>query len=200
MNQTCFRECSICRWILTTGLHGKTMGLWPEHVSFTVEFTSSCHWMSRGHKEMAMLGGCRLFEEQVLHEPSFTPETSASFGEYYHTSHFAHMTFICWPCLVKAWVLRPAMSVSGRNIEQTGNLSSFVCTAKQHHAGHSKPKLLFSGILFLHILISGLKISIPLWTCPEVSLVFLHWTLKSHHPIWQLSNHPCHPGRLLVCW
>lgn len=111
--------------------------------------------------------GCRLFEEQVLHEPSFTPETSASFGEYYHTSHFAHMTFLCWPCLVKAWVLRPAMSVSGRNIEK--KLATSVPSSVQQNN-------IMLGILNLNFYFLGFCFFIYL---------FLDWKFRYHFGLAQ---------------
>lgn len=37
----------VCRWIQTTFLQWKSIVLWEGCVSFTLEFTSSCHWISR---------------------------------------------------------------------------------------------------------------------------------------------------------
>lgn len=66
-------NAGVCRWIQTIFLPGRSIVLWAGHVSFTLAFTSSCHWISGAYSEMATpVTAQSLRSPQVPHQSPFT--------------------------------------------------------------------------------------------------------------------------------
>lgn len=138
---------------------------------------------------------CRTFEEPA----GPIPITFHMKSRHLHlVNSTTHNTWLTLPCLMKAWGLSPAVSFSGRSTEQAGIWALISSSVQQNKVMQLNSEVLVSGILFPHIFISGLKLYIPLWTCPGFHECFYSRHGRSIMLCWWPSHHTCHPECLGV--
>lgn len=138
---------------------------------------------------------CRTFEEPA----GPIPITFHMKSHHLHlVNSTTHHTWLTLPCLMKAWDLSPAVSFSGRSIEQAGIWAPISSSVQQNKVMQLNSEVLVSGILFPHIFISGLKLYILLWTHPGLHEYFYIRHRRIIMLCWWPSHHTCHPEYLGV--